>query len=150
MQAEMANLAERIVEPVTAKLAQKELDAAVDEIRHAFEQLRAASPAANVDFRNAATNILEPVRSKLCEGDFTRIANRLRGAMAGFCQRDEGAAQPDGNPSSFQQAGQREAIHLEQNAQSEPEAERWWGTSEQAMALLILLRLCTELHWQLP
>jgi hypothetical protein len=96
VQAEMANLAERIVEPVTAKLAQKELDAAVDEIRHAFEQLSAASTAANVDFRKVAADILEPVRPKLCEGDFTRIADRLRGAMAGFCQRDEGAAQRTG------------------------------------------------------
>src|SRR5690349_15307970 len=129
MQAEMGNLAERIVEPVTTKLAQKELDAAVDEIRHAFEQLSGASPAANVDFRNAAVDILEPVRSKLCKGDFTRIADRLRGAMAGFCQRDEGAAQPDGDPLCLQQAGQREALHLEQNAQSEPKTERWWGTS---------------------
>jgi hypothetical protein len=37
----------------------------------------------------------------------------------------------------------------QQNAQSEPDAEPWWSRSKQAMALLILLWLCTELHWQL-
>ena len=37
-----------------------------------------------------------------------------------------------------------------QNAQSEPDAEPWWSRSKQAMALLVLLWLRTELHGNCP
>jgi hypothetical protein len=68
-----------------------------------------------------------------------RVVDRLRGAMAGFCQRDEAKAQPNAQPWGPQQAGQ--------HAQSE--TEPWWSTSEQAMALFILLWLCAGIDWQL-
>src|SRR5215475_13924587 len=84
MQAEVANLAERIVGPVAVKLAQRELSAALGEIRNAFEQLSTKSPPAHVDFKNVALHILEPVRAKLSEADFARILDRLRGALIGF------------------------------------------------------------------
>jgi len=108
LQTEVANLARRIVGPVAAKVAQKELDTAVGQIRHAFEQLNSKSAGANVDFENMAVNILEPMRATLSEANFARIVDRLRGAMVGFCQRDENKAQPD-------------AEQAEQHAQSERE-----------------------------
>ena len=111
------------------------------KFRNAFEQLSTTSPPAHVDFKNVALNILEPVRAKLSEADFARIADRLRGAMVGFCQHDEAKAQPDAEPWWLLQAGQ--------NAQSEPDADPWWSTSEQAMWLLILLCLCTAIDLQL-
>jgi len=141
MQTEVANLAERIVGPVAAKLAPKALDTAVGQIRNAFEQLSTKSPLAPVDFENTAAKILEPVRLKLSEADFARIVDRLDGAMAGFCQRDEAKVRPDAEQWGLQQAGQY--------VQSEPETEPWWRTSEQAMALLILLWLCTGIDWHL-
>src|SRR5215469_11537977 len=79
LQTEIANLAERIVGPVAAKLAQKELDTALGEIRHAFEQLSAKSAPANVDFENMAVNILEPVRARLSEADFADRRSAQRG-----------------------------------------------------------------------
>ncbi len=127
MQTEVANLAERIVGPVAVKLAQKEL----------------------VDFDNMAVNILEPLRAKLSEVDFARIVDRLRGAMAGFRQRDEAKTQPEVEPGRLQQAEQRETLHPQPNAQSEPDTEPWWSKSERAMALLILLWLYTGIDWQL-
>ena len=149
MQTEIVDLAERIVGPVAAKMAQKELDTAVGQIRHAFEQLNSKSAGANVDFENRAVNILEPMRAKLSEANFARIVDRLRGAMVGFCQRDEAKARFDAEPWWVQQAGHRETVHLKQNSQSEPaNPEPWWSTSEQAMWLLILLWLCTEIDWQ--
>jgi hypothetical protein len=150
LQTEVANLAERIIGPVAAKLAQKELDTAVGQIRHAFEQLNSKSAGANVDFENMAVNILEPMRVKLSEANFARIVDRLRGAMVGFCQSGGAKVQFDAEPWWLQQAGHREALHLKQNLQSEPaNAGPWWNTSEEAMLLLILLWLCTEIHWQL-
>jgi hypothetical protein len=111
------------------------------EIRDAFEQLSTKSPPADVDFENVALNILEPVRAKLSEAVFSRIVDRLRGAMIGFCQRDEAKAQPNAEPWWLQQAGE--------NAQSVPDnAEPWWSTSEEA-TLLIILWLCTEIYRQL-
>ena len=89
LQTEVANLARRIVGPVAAKVAQKELDTAVGHIRRAFEQLNCKGAGANVDFENMTVNILEPMRAKLSEANFARIVGRLRGAMVGFCQRDE-------------------------------------------------------------
>jgi hypothetical protein len=141
LQTEVANLAERIVGPVAVKLAQKELNAALGEIRNAFEQLSAKSPPAHNDFKNVALNILEPVRAKLSEADFARIADRLRGAMVGFCQSGGAKVQFDAEPWWLQQPG----LH----AQSEPETEPWWSTSEEAMWLLILLCLCTAIDLQL-
>jgi hypothetical protein len=138
MQTEVANLAERIVGPVATKLTRNELDTALGQIRHAFEELNNESAPANGDCENAAVDILEPVRAKLSEADFARIVDRLRGAMVGFCQRDETNAQPDAESWRRQQAGE----------ESEPvNADPWWSNSEQAMALLILLWLCTGLDW---
>ena len=84
MPTEMANLAERIVGPVATKLAQQDLDAAIGQIRHVLEQLSTKCPSADVDLENMAENILEPVRAQLSEANFTRIVDRLRGAMAGL------------------------------------------------------------------
>jgi hypothetical protein len=141
MQTEVANLAERIIGPVAVNLAQRELNAVLGEIRNVFEQLSTKGPVAHVDFKNVALNILEPVRAKLSEADFSRIIDRLRGAMIGFCQRDEAKAQPNAEPWWLQQAGE--------NAQSvRDSAEPWWSTSEEAI-LLIILWLCTEIYRQL-
>jgi hypothetical protein len=113
-------------------VAQKELDTAVGQIRHAFERLNSKSTEANVDFENMAVNILEPMRANLSEANFARIVDRLRGAMVGFCQRDEAKAQFDAEPSSLQQAGQGETLQPQQKGQSEPDtAEPWWDTSEE-------------------
>ena len=140
IQTEVANLAERIVAPVAVKLDQKELNAALGEIRKAFEQLNTKSPPAHVDFKNVALNILEPVRAKLSEADFARILDRLGGALIGFCQRDEAKAQPDAEPWCLQQAGE--------NAQSVPDnTEPWRSTSEEAI-LLAILWLCIEIYRQ--
>jgi hypothetical protein len=82
------------------------------------------------------------VKAKLSEAAFARIVDRLRGAMVGFCQREDLKARLDA------EAGQRGILILQQNAQSEPaNAEPWWSTSERAMLLLILLWLCTEGGW---
>src|SRR5215470_15186407 len=127
---EVANLARRIVEPVAAKVARKELDTVVGQISNAFEQLNSKSTGANVDFESMAVNILEPMRAILSEANFARIVDRLRGAMIRFCQRDEAKAQFDAELWSLQQAAQRETFHPQQNAQSEPDAaEPWWNTS---------------------
>jgi hypothetical protein len=148
LQTEVTNLTRRIVEPVAAKVAQKDLDIAVGQIRHAFEQLNTKSVGANFDFENMAVNILEPMRANLSEANFARIVDRLRGAMVGFCQRDEAKDQFDAEPGSLQQGGQPEALHPQQNAQSEPDtAEPWWNTSDE-VTLLILLWLCTEIRRQ--
>jgi len=148
MPTEMANLAERIVGPVAAKLAPQDLDAAIGQIRHVLAQLSTKGPSADVDFENTAVNILEPVRAKLGEANFTRIVDRLRGAMVGFCQRDEVKANTDAEPSPLQQS-ESETPHASPNAKSELDAEPWWSKSEQAMKLLILLWLCTAVDWQL-
>jgi hypothetical protein len=149
LQTEVANLAKRIVGPVATKLAQKELDTAVVQIRRAFEQLNSKSAGANGDFENMAVNILEPMRATLSEANFARIVDRLRGAMVGFCQHDEAKAQFDAESWSLQQAGQRETLPPQQNGQSESDnAEPWWNTSDEVILLLILLWLCTEIHRQ--
>jgi hypothetical protein len=129
-------------------VAQKELDTAVGQICHAFEQLNSTSAGAKVDFENMAVNILEPMRTTLSEANFARIVHRVRGAMVGFCQRDEAKAQFDAEPWALQQAAQRETLHPQQNAQSEPDtAEPWWNTSGE-VTLLILLWVCTEIRRQ--
>jgi hypothetical protein len=148
LQTEVANLARRIVGPVAAKVAQKDLDTAVGQIRHAFGQLNTKSVEANVDFENMAVNILEPMRQKLSEANFARVVDRLRGAMAGFCQGDEAKAQFDAEPLLLQQAGQHETLHPQQSGQSEPDtAEPWWNMSDE-VTLLILLWLCAEIRLQ--
>jgi hypothetical protein len=90
MQAEIAKLAERIVEPVAAKLATRELEHVVERIRGAFEQFAKRRTTADTDFENIAINILEPVQPRLSEAEFVRIVDRLRGALVGFCQSDWG------------------------------------------------------------
>ena len=148
LQTEETNLASRIVGPVAAEVAQKELDTAVNQICDAFEQLRSKSAGANVDFESMAVNILEPMRATLSEANFARIVDRLRGAMVGFCQRDEAKAQVDAEPWSLQQAGPRETLHPQQKGQSEPvNAEPWCNTSGE-VTLLILLWVCTEIRRQ--
>jgi hypothetical protein len=90
MQTEIAKLAERIVEPVAAKLTMQEPEHVVGRIRNAFEQLNTRRTTADADFENMAINILEPVKLMLSEAEFARTVDRLRGAMAGFCQSDWG------------------------------------------------------------
>ena len=99
MQAEIAKLAERIVEPVAAKLAAQELENVVERIRSAFEQFAKRCTTTDTDFENIAINILEPVQPRLSEAEFMRIVDRLRGAMVGFCQSDWGQ-----NPSQLTEA----------------------------------------------
>jgi hypothetical protein len=89
MRSEIAKLADHIVEPVAAKLALEELEPVSGQIRHAFEQLITRDARADSDFEDTAVNILQPVQPKLSEAEFTRMVDRLRGAMVGFCQRND-------------------------------------------------------------
>jgi hypothetical protein len=89
MRSGIAKLAEHIVEPVAAKLALEELEPVAGQIRHAFEQLITRDATANGDFESTAVNILQPVQPKLSEAEFVRMVDRLRGAMLGFCQRND-------------------------------------------------------------
>src|SRR5258708_5169996 len=131
LQTEVANLGRRIVGPVAAKVAQKELDTAVGQICHAFEQLNSTSAGAKVDFENMAVNILEPMRTTLSEANFARIVDRLRGAMVGFCQRDEAKAHFGAEPWALQQAGQHETLHPQQHGEAEPDnADLWCNASQ--------------------
>jgi hypothetical protein len=41
---------------------------------------------ADTDFENVAVTILGPIQPMLSEAEFTRMVDRLGGAMAGFCQ----------------------------------------------------------------
>jgi hypothetical protein len=148
LQTEMANLARRIVGPVAAKVAQKDLDMAVGQIRHAFEQLNSKSAGANVDFESMAVNILEPMRATLSEANFARIVDRLRGALVGFCQRDEAEAQFDAEPLSVQQTAQRETLQPQEKGQSEPDTAEPWSNISDEVTLLILLWICTEIRRQ--
>lgn len=88
MQAEIAKLAARIVEPVAPKLSTQELEHVVGRIGNAFERFNETRTASDTDFESIAVNILEPVRAELSESEFVRIVDRLRGAMVGFCQSD--------------------------------------------------------------
>jgi hypothetical protein len=90
MQAQIAKLAERIVEPVAPKLNMEELEHVVHQIAGTFERFNKTRTAADTDFESIAVNILEPIRSELSESEFIRIVDRLRGAMVGFCQSDWG------------------------------------------------------------
>jgi hypothetical protein len=90
MQAEIAKLAERIVEPVSSKLSMQKLDHVLAQIGNAFKHFNKTRTAPDTDFESIAVNILEPVRPDLSEPEFIRIVDRLRGAMVGFCQSDWG------------------------------------------------------------
>jgi hypothetical protein len=84
MQAEIAKLAERIIEPVAAKMTEQERERVVGQIRDAFEQLNRAAPDSS--FENMAVGILEPVQPNLTDAERRRGVDRLSGAMAAFCQ----------------------------------------------------------------
>ena len=90
VQTEIAKLAERIMEPVAAKLTMQELEHAVTRIRQAFEHLNTKRTSADTNFEDMAVNIMKPVQPVLNEAEFTRVVDRLRGAMVGFCQTDWG------------------------------------------------------------
>jgi hypothetical protein len=85
MQIEIANLAERVVEPVATKLEQKELDAAADQIRNAFARLNTKRAAADEDFEAMAIAILAPLRTTLSDAHFARVVDRLRGRQSKLC-----------------------------------------------------------------
>jgi len=87
MRNEIAKLADRIVEPVAAKLAMHELETVVGRIRCAFEQFNAEHVTADTSFEEIAVSIMKPIQPMLDEAEFARVADRLKGAMAGFCQR---------------------------------------------------------------
>jgi len=86
MQAEIAKLAERIIEPVAAKLTEQDLEHVIGRIRDTFEQLNFKRAAAAPSFENMAVNILEPVQPSLTDAESRRAVDRLSGAMAAFCQ----------------------------------------------------------------
>ncbi len=88
MKTEIARLAERIVEPVSGKIAAQDLQPVSDGIRNTFEQFIAKPATADTDFKATALTVLEPLQSMLGEAEFARVVDRLRGAMAGFCQGD--------------------------------------------------------------
>jgi len=97
MQTEIAKLAERIIEPVAVKLTMQERDHVVGRIRYAFEELNIKPTAADTDFAIMALNILQPIQPSLSEPESTRMTDRLRGAMAAFCQSgwtDQNAGEP--------------------------------------------------------
>ncbi len=87
MRNEIAKLADRIVEPVAAKLAVHQLEPVVGQIRCAFEQFNAESATADASFEEMAVSVMKPIQPMLDEAEFARMVDRLRGAMAGFCQR---------------------------------------------------------------
>jgi hypothetical protein len=86
MQAEIAKLAERIIEPVAAKLSDAERAEVTGQTRDAFEQLNADRPAPDVSFEHKAVTILGPVEPRLTTAERKRVVDRLSGAMAAFCQ----------------------------------------------------------------
>ncbi len=86
MQAEIAKLAERIIEPVAAKLTEQDLEHVVGQVRNTFEQLNVRRPAAEPSFEEMAVNILKSVQSCLTDAERRRAVDRLSGAMAAFCQ----------------------------------------------------------------
>ena len=89
MRCEIATLAERIVEPVAAKLSARKLEHVMGQINSAFDRFDKASTAADIDFENIAVNIVEPLQSELSEAEFRRMVDRLKGAMVGFCQKND-------------------------------------------------------------
>jgi len=89
LQGEIAKLAERIVQPVARKLTMQELEPVVDQIRHAFEQLNTKRGEADTRFEETAVSIMKSLEPLLSEAEFTRVVDRLNGAMAGFCKRSD-------------------------------------------------------------
>ncbi len=100
MKMEIAKLAERIVEPVSSKVPPRGMEPVIGQIRSAFEQLDMERATANADFEAMAANIIKPVQPMLSDVEFARIVDRLRGAMAGFCQgnRIQSAVSRDASP----------------------------------------------------
>jgi hypothetical protein len=94
MRSEIAKLAERIVEPVSGKVPVQDMEPIVGQVRHTFEQLNTERAAADTNFEDMAIRIVEPIQPNLSEADFARVVDRLRGAMAGFCQSDRGQSTP--------------------------------------------------------
>jgi|SRR5215472_1537927 len=92
MKAEIAKLSGRIMEPVTGKLTAEDMDNVVGRIRDSFEQLNAKRAIAETDFEVMAVTVLEAIKPKLSNPEFARVVDRLRGAMAGFCQSDRDKA----------------------------------------------------------
>src|SRR6266852_1157364 len=69
MQAEIAKLAERIVEPVAPKLGMQELEHVVGQVGNVLERFNRTRTTSDTDFESIAVNILEPVRSELNESE---------------------------------------------------------------------------------
>jgi hypothetical protein len=86
MQAGIARLAKRIIEPVATRLTPQELEQVVGLTRDAFERFNASRPAPETDFANMAASIVEPVQASLTDVERRRVIDRLSGAMAAFCQ----------------------------------------------------------------
>lgn len=86
MDAEIARLAERIIEPVAARLTAQELKQVVGRTRDAFEQFNAGGAAPGAGFGTVAASIIEPVQARLTDVERRRAVDRLSGAMAAFCQ----------------------------------------------------------------
>lgn len=112
MPAEIARLAERVIEPLAARLSAQELAQITGEIRDAFERLdvrRAAAGArfeagveerleghlqerledranAEDNFAKLAAAIVEPVEPRFSQAERCRMVDRLSGAMTAFAQ----------------------------------------------------------------
>jgi hypothetical protein len=86
MQAEIARLARRIIEPAAARLTAQELEQVVSLTRDVFEQFNTGRPAPEAGFADVAVSIIEPVQASLTDIQRRRVVDRLSGAMAAFCQ----------------------------------------------------------------
>jgi|SRR5467141_1360364 hypothetical protein len=86
MHTAIEELAEHIVEPVAAKLSTEELGRILSRINYAFQQLNIKHIPGDTNFENIAFTIFRPIQPVLGEGEFTRMVDRLKGAMVGFCQ----------------------------------------------------------------
>jgi hypothetical protein len=92
MQAEIAKLAERIIEPVAAKLTAQERKQIIGQIRDVFEQFNLNRKTPDLGFEKMAVRILEPVQPSLTDAERKRCVDRLSGAMAAFCEAPGRAA----------------------------------------------------------
>jgi hypothetical protein len=90
MPTEIAKLAERIIEPVAAKLSAEEREQVTGHIRRAFEQLDKERTVSGTSVTNIAAGIIAPVHPRLTDAERDRIVDRLSGAMAAFCQSGSG------------------------------------------------------------
>ncbi|MCL2429920.1 MAG: hypothetical protein FWD12_11870 [Alphaproteobacteria bacterium] len=91
MHAEIAQLAERIIEPVAGRLTAQQLQEVVAVTREVFEQLEAGSAVPEPGLGPVASGIIEPVRANLTETEYRRAVDRLAGAMTAFCQGQRAA-----------------------------------------------------------